>query len=47
MNPTTAFVGDAAFTLTITGANFVSSSVVQWNGSAHTTTFISSTSRFG
>jgi hypothetical protein len=30
--------------LTIAGANFVSSSVVQWNGSAHTTTFISSTS---
>jgi preprotein translocase subunit Sec61beta len=43
MSPTSAFAGDAAFTLTVTGANFVSSSIVQWNGSNRTTTFVSST----
>jgi len=42
-NPTSAFAGDSAFTLTVTGANFVSSSTVQWNGSTRATTFVSST----
>jgi len=44
MNPTTLLAGGAAFTLTVTGTNFISSSVVQWNGSARTTTLASSTS---
>jgi hypothetical protein len=36
-------MGSATFTLTVTGTNFNSHSVVQWNGSARTTTFVSST----
>jgi hypothetical protein len=36
-------MGGSAFTLTITGARFVSASSVQWNGSPRTTTFVSST----
>src|SRR5215469_9838157 len=44
LNPSSATAGGAAFTLTITGSNFISSSTVQWNGSARTTTFVSSTS---
>lgn len=43
LSPSSAFAGDAAFSLTVTGANFVTSSTVQWNGSARTTTFVSST----
>src|SRR5215813_13817007 len=41
--PNTAAVGSGAFTLTATGSNFVASSVVRWNGSNRTTTFVSST----
>jgi hypothetical protein len=44
LNPSAAFAGGSGFTLTVTGTNFVSSSTVQWNGSARTTTFVSSTS---
>src|SRR5262249_31311658 len=33
----------SSFTLTVNGSNFVSASVVQWNGSARPTTFVSST----
>src|SRR5271168_2753264 len=44
LNPGSATAGGAAFTLTVTGSNFVSSSTVQWKGSARTTTFVSSTS---
>ena len=32
----------AAFTLTVNGTGFVSGSVVNWNGSARTTTFVNS-----
>ena len=39
----TAFAGAAAFTLTVTGTGFVASSVVRWNGSSRTTTFVSAT----
>lgn len=39
--PTTATAAGAAFTLTVTGAGFVSNSVVDWNGSARPTTFVS------
>jgi len=44
LNPSSAVAGGAAFTLTVTGTNFVSTSTVQWNGNARTTTSTSSTS---
>jgi hypothetical protein len=43
ISPTTAHAGDAAFTLTVNGTSFISSSRVRWNGSDRTTTFVSST----
>ena len=43
LSPSSVTAGGAAFTLTVTGTNFVSGSVVQWNGSALTTSFVSST----
>ena len=43
INPTSVVIGSADFTLTLTGSNFTSSSVVRWNGVARTTTFVSST----
>jgi hypothetical protein len=39
--PATASAGGAAFTLTVNGTNFTAGSVVQWNGSSRTTTFVS------
>src|ERR1019366_2433668 len=39
MSPTSATVGAAGFTLTVNGSNFVSSSTVNWNGVALTTTY--------
>jgi len=39
INPTSASAGGAAFTLMVTGTNFVSNSVVNFNGAAKTTTF--------
>jgi pimeloyl-ACP methyl ester carboxylesterase len=39
--PDTAKPGGAAFTLTVNGSGFVSASVVHWNGSPRTTTFVS------
>jgi YVTN family beta-propeller protein len=41
--PTFATAGDATFTLTVSGSGFVSGSVVNWNGVALTTTFVSAT----
>ncbi|HYW41362.1 MAG TPA: S8 family serine peptidase [Bryobacteraceae bacterium] len=42
--PTSATAGGAAFTLTVNGTGFVSgSSVVNWNGSGRTTTYLSAT----
>jgi hypothetical protein len=41
ISPTTKIVGDAQFTLTINGSDFVSNSIVQFNGSARATTFVS------
>src|ERR1019366_799260 len=35
--------GGGAFTLTVTGTNFWSGSVVQWNGAARPTTYVSKT----
>jgi len=43
LSPSSAMEGGAAFTLTVTGTNFVSGSTVGWNGSARTTTFVSGT----
>ncbi|HEY6075119.1 MAG TPA: IPT/TIG domain-containing protein, partial [Anaerolineales bacterium] len=43
INPTTRTAGGGLFTLTITGTNFVSNSVVRFNGSNRPTTFVSST----
>jgi hypothetical protein len=42
--PSTANAGDAATAITVTGSNFISSSAIQWNSTALTTTFVSSTS---
>jgi hypothetical protein len=42
LSPATAIAKGSAFTLTVTGSNFVSSSVVRWNGFSRTTTFIDS-----
>lgn len=43
LSPNSATAGATAFTLTITGENFISSSTVQWNGSSRVATFSSST----
>jgi hypothetical protein len=43
ISPNSAVAGAAAFTLTVAGTNFLSSSAVQWNGSARPTTYVSST----
>ena len=43
LSPTCAAAGDPQFTLTVNGTNFVSTSIVNWNGAALTTTFVSST----
>ena len=43
LSPNSRTAGGPAFTLTVNGSNFVSGSVVQWNGSAWTTTFVSAT----
>ncbi len=42
LSPTATAVGGPAFTLTVGGSNFVSSSVVRWNGSDRPTAFVSS-----
>lgn len=41
-SPTATPVGGPTFTLTVTGFNFVSSSVVRWNGSDRPTAFVNS-----
>ena len=43
ISPSSAQAGGVGFTLTVTGSNFISSSVVNWNGVAKTTTFVSPT----
>jgi sugar lactone lactonase YvrE len=43
LNPGSAIAGGSSFTLTVQGTNFTNSSVVQFNGSARATTFVSST----
>jgi hypothetical protein len=41
--PSTLRAGDPAFTMTVTGANFVDTSKVQWNGGERETSFVSPT----
>ena len=41
LTPTAMVPGGAGFTLTVNGTGFVSGSIVQWNGSARTTSFVS------
>lgn len=43
ISPTTAVAGSSGLTLTVTGTNFVATSVLNWNGSPRTTTFVSAT----
>lgn len=43
ISPNSATRGGSAFTLTANGTNFVSGSVVRWNGTNLTTTFVNST----
>jgi hypothetical protein len=43
LTPASAEAGGAAFTLTVDGAGFVNGSVVQWNGAARPTVFVSPT----
>ena len=43
LNPSSATAGGSAFTLTVTGSSFISSSAVKWNGTALTTTYTSAT----
>ncbi len=38
--PNSASTGGQAFTLTVNGSNFASGSVVYWNGTTRTTTFV-------
>ncbi len=41
LSPSSATSGGPAFTLTVNGTNFGSNAVVNWNGAAQTTTFVS------
>jgi trimeric autotransporter adhesin len=41
--PSTPYCSPSGLTLTVNGTNFVNGAVVNWNGSAHATTFVSST----
>lgn len=43
ISPQSAQLGSGALTLTVTGSNFVPTSIVNWNGTPLTTTFISGT----
>jgi photosystem II stability/assembly factor-like uncharacterized protein len=43
LSPTSGIVGGSNFTLTVNGTNFVSTSTVEWKGSALATAFVSST----
>ena len=43
LSPSSAMAGSAAFTLTVNGTNFVSGSVVRWNGTDRATAVVSGT----
>src|SRR5450759_1084301 len=40
LSPTSKTAGDSAFTLTVNGTKFVAGSVVRWNGTDRTTTYV-------
>jgi hypothetical protein len=42
-SPAQAFAGSGAFTLTMNGSGFSSTSVVKWNGASRTTTYVNTT----
>lgn len=42
--PAVAAAGSGSFTLTVTGSNFLSSSLINWNGGALSTTYVSANS---
>ena len=44
LTPNSATAGSAALTLTVSGSGFISTSVLEWNGSGLATTYVSSTS---
>jgi hypothetical protein len=43
ISPNSAEHGGASFTLTATGSNYVSASIIEWKGTKLTTTFVNST----
>ncbi len=43
LNPNSALAGSQSITLAVTGTNFVTDSVVRWNGQPRATTFVNST----
>ncbi len=43
ISPNAALAGSTAFTLTVTGSNFITGSVIKWNGTALVTTYINAT----
>ena len=43
LSPATAVAGASGLTLTVTGTNFITGSVVRWNGAARATTYVSAT----
>jgi hypothetical protein len=43
ISPTSKVAGTGAFTLTVTGTNFISGSAIRWNGANLTTTYVSAT----
>lgn len=47
LSPSSAIAGSNALTLTASGSGFVSASVIEWNGVATATTYVSSTSLTG
>ncbi len=42
ISPTSASLGAPAFTLSVAGANFTTNSIIEWNGTPLTTTFVTS-----
>jgi hypothetical protein len=43
LNPNSVTAGGDAFTLTVTGSNFAAKAVINWNGTAQTTSYVSGT----
>jgi subtilisin family serine protease len=43
LSPARSLAGSAPFTLTVTGAGFTNASVIRWNGSPRSTTFVTAT----